>query len=199
MDEEFQTLKCWCSDISQCIGLSTKEPTYRPDIMDLTPTITFQHLFGGFTFSIMTNEGDEHYQRLLHALRSHIFHTNTWDSTKCTKMISKSSRFWRQKRRMSSIDYLPEDNLSTCDTLGTIYSHMICIKRRFEMCRQIYFHPLLIQHLVGMFLAIPDIHLKMSILLIHQQLQVNLFKNGADCPFKMGLNGVYHYLNIRNF
>ena len=40
-DEEFQTIESWYSDISQCIGLSAKEPTYLPDLMGITPTSTF--------------------------------------------------------------------------------------------------------------------------------------------------------------
>ena len=64
------------------------------------------------------------------------------------------------------------------DTLDTIYSLMICLKRRFEMSCQIYSPTLLIQHFLHMFLTTPDIHVKMSILPIHQQFQVHLHKNG---------------------
>ena len=48
------------------------------------------------------------------------------------------------------------------------------------MSSQIYSPTLLIQHVLGMFLIIPDINVKMLILPIHQQLQVHLYKNGVD-------------------
>ena len=39
INEEFQTTECWYVDVSQYITLSTKEPVYLPNLMDLsTPT-----------------------------------------------------------------------------------------------------------------------------------------------------------------
>ena len=103
-DEEFQTIESWYSDISQCIGLSTKEPTYLPDLVNITLTSTFRHLFGGYTSSTMREAGNEHYHRLSHALRAHLLHPKTWDSTKCTKIIQNMETFGTKKDGFKLLD-----------------------------------------------------------------------------------------------
>ena len=75
-DEEFQIMECWYVDVSQCISLSTKEPVYLPDLLDLSVQTQFRPLFGGYTTSTIKEAGDEHYNRLSYALRCHILHTN---------------------------------------------------------------------------------------------------------------------------
>ena len=80
------------------------------------------------------------------------------------------------------------------DTLSNAYSKIMSLEQRFEVSKQIYSPMLLVQHFVQLFMSHCDVHIKMSILPIHQQLQVHLTQKGADVPFHMKTNDIYDYL-----
>ena len=185
--------------------------------MDLTPTTASHYLFGGYTSSCMKDAEEQHYKHLSYALWSLILHTKTWNLAHCLRITQKVQAFANEKDEFLQmlvclkaifphlgappINIIDEVNAITIkpgDTLNKISFNMTRVKQRFEMSQQIYSPTLLIQHFFGLFLSTPDIHLKMLILPIHQQLQVNLIQNGADSPFKMNLNDVYNFLNTCN-